>query len=102
MEQNKVNTVARGVAVLKNDTEVLTAEVDVLGPAPAGRYSPCVIVRPGEDPEPTCVNPQCPKADNCRRHIRNRTDPRKPSIAIIPWRDCTHYDAIDPNNVRKD
>lgn len=50
MKQNKVNTVAKGMAVLKIDTEVLTAEVDVLGPQ-AGRYSPCVIVRPGEDPE---------------------------------------------------
>ena len=55
----------------------------------------------GEDPAPTCVNPQCPKADNCRKHIMNRTDPRKPSIAIITWYECDHYDAIDPEKYKE-
>jgi hypothetical protein len=48
------------------------------------------------------VNPQCPKADNCRKHIMNRTDPRTPSIAIITWYECDHYDAIDPEKYKED
>ena len=88
------------MAVCKTDDAVLTSEVDVYGAQSDGQ-SPCIIVRPGEDPAPTCVNPQCPKADNCRKHITNRTDPRKPSIAIITWSDCTHYDAIDPEKYKE-
>ena len=65
-----------------------------------GAKNPCVIVRRGDDPNPTCVNPQCPKADNCRKHVMNRTDPRTPSIAIIPWYDCDYYDAIDPEKYK--
>jgi hypothetical protein len=78
----------------------VTNEVNVYGPQADG-HSPCVIVRKGKDPEPTCVNPQCPKADNCRKHIANRTDSRTPSIAIITWRDCTWYDPIDPNKYKE-
>lgn len=40
------------------------------------------------------------KADNCRKHIMNRTDPRTPSIAIITWYECDHYDAIDPEKYK--
>ena len=100
MEQNQVKPAAKGMAVCKTDDAVLTSEVDVYGAQSDGQ-SPCIIVRQGEDPAPTCVNPQCPKADNCRKHIMNRTDPRTPSIAIITWSDCTHYDAIDPNKYKK-
>ena len=71
----------------------VTAEVTSYGPQQGGR-NPCVIVRQGEDPAPTCVNPQCPKADNCHRHIMNRTDPRSPSIAIITWYECNWYQPI--------
>lgn len=77
------------------------AEVTSYGPQQGGK-NPCVIVRQGEDPAPTCVNPQCYRADNCRKHITNRTDPRKPSIAIITWRDCDHYDPIDPEKYKKE
>lgn len=79
---------------------IVTAKVTSYGPQQGGQ-SPCIIVRPGEDPAPTCVNPQCPKADNCRRHLMNRTDPRRPSIAIITWSDCTHYDPIDPEKYKE-
>jgi hypothetical protein len=78
----------------------IEAKVTSYGPQADGQ-SPCIIVRKGEDPAPTCVNPQCPKADNCRKHITNRTDPRTPSIAIITWSDCTHYDAIDPEKYKE-
>lgn len=78
---------------------IVTANVTAYGPQPDG--TPCVIVRPGDDPCPTCVNPQCYRADNCRKHITNRTDPRTPSIAIITWRDCTHYDPIDPDKYKE-
>ena len=80
--------------------EQVTTDVKVYGPQPNGK-NPCVIVRPGEDPAPTCVNPQRPKADNCRKHIMNRTDPRKPSIAIITWYECKYYDAIDPEKYKE-
>ena len=100
MEQDQVKPAAKGMAVCKTNDAVLTSEVDVYG-SQSDEQSPCVIVRPGEDPAPTCVNPQCPKADNCRKHIMNRTDPRKPSIAIITWSDCTHYDAIDPEKYKE-
>ena len=73
---------------------IVTAEVTQFGPQQGGK-NPCIIVRPGEDPAPTCVNPHCPKADNCRKHIQNRTDKRTPSIAIITWYECQHYDPID-------
>jgi hypothetical protein len=63
------------------------------GPTEGGK-SPCVIVRRGEDPEPTCVNPQCPRQLNCRRHIHKRTDKRTPTIAIITYADCTWYQPI--------
>lgn len=78
---------------------IVSTDVTTYGPQPDG--TPCVIVRPGEDPAPTCVNPQCPKADNCRKHIMNRTDPRRPSIAIITWYECGHYDPIDPEKYKK-
>ena len=81
------------MAVCKTDDAVLTSEVDVYG-AQADGQSPCVIVRPGEDPEPTCVNPQCPRQLNCRRHIHNREDKRTPTIAIITYADCTWYNPI--------
>ena len=77
------------------------ADVKVYGPQENGG-TPCVIVRKGEDPAPTCVNPQCQKADNCRKHIMNRTDERTPSIAIITWYECGHYDPIDPNKYKDD
>lgn len=77
---------------------IVTTNVTVYGPQPES--TPCVIVRQGEDPAPTCVNPQCPKADNCRKHIVNRTDPRTPSIAIITWYRCGHYDPIDPEKYK--
>lgn len=76
-----------------------SVEVTVYGPQPEG--TPCVIVRRGEDPAPTCVNPHCPKADNCRKHVMNRTDPRTPSIAIITWYRCGHYDPIDPEKYKE-
>ena len=79
---------------------IVTAKVTKYGPQDGGK-NPCIIVRPGEDPAPTCVNPQCPKADNCRKHIMNRTDPRTPSIAIITWYECDHYDAIDPEKYKE-
>ena len=79
---------------------IVKAKVTKYGPQDGGK-NPCIIVRPGEDPAPTCVNPQCPKADNCRKHIMNRTDPRTPSIAIITWYECDHYDAIDPEKYKE-
>ena len=78
---------------------IVKAKVTSYGPQPNG--TPCIIVRPGEDPAPTCVNPQCPKADNCRKHIMNRTDERTPSIAIITWYECGHYDPIDPEKYKE-
>ena len=88
------------VATIKSDgRDIITASVTKYGPQDGGK-NPCIIVRKGEDPEPTCVNPQCPKADNCRKHIMNRTDPRTPSIAIITWYECDHYDAIDPEKYK--
>ena len=74
---------------------ITKADVTIYGPQEGGG-TPCVIVRPGTDPRPTCVNPQCPKADNCRKHIANRTAEGTPSIAIITWYRCSHYDPIDP------
>jgi len=82
---------------VKYNTPTITSH----GPRPDGK-NPCIIVRPGEDHAPTCVNPQCPKADNCRKHIMNRTDQRKPSIAIITWYECKHYDAIDPEKYKEE
>ena len=79
---------------------IVTTNVTIYGPQQGGK-NPCIIVRKGEDPSPTCVNPQCPKADNCRKHIMNRTDPRTPSIAIITWYECDHYDAIDPEKYKE-
>ena len=76
------------------------ADVKVYGPQEGGG-TPCVIVRPGTDPRPTCVNPQCPKADNCRKHIANRTAEGTPSIAIITWYRCSHYDPIDPEKYKE-
>lgn len=73
-------------------------EVDITAYGPQPKGTPCVIVRKGEDPEPTCVNPHCPKADNCQRHIMNRTDPRTPSIAIITWYKCGHYIPLENEN----
>lgn len=88
------------VATIKSDgRDIITASVTKYGPQDGGK-NPCIIVRPGEDPAPTCVNPHCPKADNCRKHIVNRTDPRTPSIAIITWYECGHYDAIDPEKYK--
>jgi hypothetical protein len=78
---------------------IVKSKVTKYGPQHGGK-NPCIIVRPGEDPAPTCVNPQCPKADNCRKHIMNRTDQRTPSIAIITWYECDHYDAIDPEKYK--
>ena len=78
---------------------IVTSEVTSYGPQQGGK-NPCIIVRKGEDPAPTCVNPHCPKADNCRKHIQNRTDTRTPSIAIITWYGCVHYDAIDPEKYK--
>lgn len=80
--------------------DLIEAKVTSCGPQADGQ-SPCVIVRPGEDPAPTCVNPQCPKADNCRKHIINRTDRRTPSIAIITFRDCTWFDPIKKKKKNK-
>ena len=78
-------------------------KVEVTSYGPSGKDSPCIIVRQGEDKEPTCVNPQCPILDNCHRHATNRKDNgMKPSIAIIPWRDCTWYQPIDPKKYKKD
>lgn len=94
-------TAARGEARCEADGAVVTASVEVYGPQVGGQ-SPCTIVRPGEDPEPTCVNPQCPRLGNCHRHVTNRTDPRTPSIAIITHRDCTWYDPIEPDNKDKE
>ena len=89
------------VATIKSDgRDIITASVTKYGPQDGGK-NPCIIVRPGEDPAPTCVNPHCPKADNCRKHIVNRTDPRTPSIAIITWYECDHYDAIDPEKYKE-
>jgi hypothetical protein len=93
MEQNQVKPAAKGMAVCKTDDAVLTSEVDVYG-AQADGQSPCIIVRQGEDPAPTCVNPQCPRQLNCRRHIHNREDKRTPTIAIITYADCTWYNPI--------
>ena len=76
------------------------AKVTKYGPQP-NSATPCIIVRPGEDPAPTCVNPQCYRAGNCRKHILNRTDKRTPSIAIITWHECSHYDPIDPKKFKK-
>lgn len=88
------------VATIKSDgRDIITASVTKYGPQDGGK-NPCIIVRPGEDPAPTCVNPHCPKADNCRKHIVNRTDPRTPSIAIITWYECDHYDPIDPEKYK--
>ena len=68
-------------------------DVTIYGAQPDHR-SPCVIVRKGQDHEPTCVNPQCPRIENCRRHVSNRESELSPSIAIITWRDCTWYQPI--------
>ena len=88
------------MAVCKTDVAVLTSEVDVYG-AQADGKSPCVIVKQGTDPNPTCVNPQCPRLKNCHRHIFNRKDNGlTPSIAIITFSDCTYYDAIDPKKYK--
>ena len=76
-------------------------DVTIYGPQEGGG-TPCVIVRPGTDPNPTCVNPHCPKADNCRKHIANRTAEGTPSIAIITWYRCSHYDPIDPNKYKEE
>ena len=78
---------------------IVKAKVTSYGPQEGGG-TPCVIVRPGTDPRPTCVNPQCPKADNCRKHIANRTADGTPSIAIITWYRCSHYDPIDPEKYK--
>lgn len=88
-----------GQEVMRGET-IFTAKVTSYGPQEGGK-NPCIIVRPGEDPAPTCVNPQCPKADNCRKHIVNRTDRRIPSIAIITWYECDHYDPIDPDKYKE-
>ena len=71
----------------------VTTDVTVYGAQPEGK-SPCVVVREGEDKEPTCVNPQCPRLGNCRRHVTNRESSLRPSIAIITWHDCTWYQPI--------
>lgn len=72
----------------------IIAEVTSYGPQEGGK-SPCIIVKNGTDPNPTCVNPQCPKIKNCKRHVFNRKDNGlTPSIAIITFRDCTWYDPI--------
>lgn len=60
-----------------------------------GGKTPCVIVKQGTDPEPTCVNPHCPRWHNCRRHEQNRkANGLTPSIAIITWFECSWYQPI--------
>lgn len=72
----------------------IEAKVTSYGPQEGGK-SPCVIVKQGTDPNPTCVNPQCPRLKNCHRHVFNRKDNGlTPSIAIITFSDCTWYDPI--------
>ena len=64
-----------------------------------GGQTPCVIVKQGTDPEPTCVNPHCPRLENCQRHEQNRKDNGlTPSIAIITWYECSWYQPIKKNN----
>ena len=76
-------------------------KVEVTSYGPSGKDTLCIIVRQGEDKEPTCVNPQCPKLDNCRRHATNREETtQSPTIAIITWRDCTWYQPIDPDKYK--
>lgn len=78
----------------------MSVEVSITSYGPKDGKNPCVVVRPGEDPSPTCVNPRCLRRDNCRKHVMNRIDTRTPSIAIIPWYGCDHYEAIDPNKYK--
>jgi len=87
----KVSLHGRG-ATASPAWDPIEAKVTSYGPQEGGK-SPSVIVKQGTDPNPTCVNPQCPRLKNCLRHIFNRKDNGlTPSIAIITFRDCTWFD----------
>ena len=71
-----------------------TVEVTQLGPGEGGK-TPYLIVKKGTDPNPTCVNPHCPRQHKCKWHIIKREDNGlTPSIAVIPWSQCTMYKPV--------